>query len=110
RLISTYEETVRAANRRLEDDVRVPYGELVQIYADHFQSAQSLMLELPTNTMPPFGGGLVLSRASNAAISFSQRVGFNSAACNPPATAQALNRSRQNRPNMTLLGNDTLDY
>src|SRR6266850_6220349 len=30
------------------------------------------MLELPTKTMQSFGGGLVLSLASNAAISFSQ--------------------------------------
>jgi hypothetical protein len=46
RLISVYEATVRAANQRLEEDVRVPYGELAQIYTDHFQGAQSVMLEL----------------------------------------------------------------
>src|SRR5882762_6565879 len=32
---------------------------------------QRLMLELPTKRMQPLGGGLVLSLASNAAISFS---------------------------------------
>ncbi len=46
RLTASYEEAVRSANQRLEQDVRVPYGELAQIYADQFQSARSLMLEI----------------------------------------------------------------
>jgi hypothetical protein len=45
-LTRSYDDTVRVANQRLEEDVRVPYGELAQIYTDHFQSAQSVMLEL----------------------------------------------------------------
>jgi hypothetical protein len=45
-LISSYEATVRSANQRLEEDVRVPYGELAQIYTDHFQSARRVMLQL----------------------------------------------------------------
>jgi hypothetical protein len=45
-LASSYEAAVRAANRRLEEDVRVPYGELAQIYADHFQAARGVMLEI----------------------------------------------------------------
>jgi hypothetical protein len=46
RLISAYEATVRAANHKLEEDVRVPYGELAQIYTDHFHDARRVMLEL----------------------------------------------------------------
>src|SRR4051812_9947368 len=34
-----------------------------------------LMLELPTNTVTSFGGGLVLSEAAKAAISFSKTAG-----------------------------------
>src|SRR5947207_3448160 len=62
-----------------------------------------LMLELPTKTMQPFGGGLVLSLASNAAISFSHlpescvASEFGGAVRHPAAKRQSSPSERNNR-------------
>lgn len=45
-LIDGYEAAVRSANHKLEQDVRVPYGELHQIYSDHFERSRPLFMEI----------------------------------------------------------------
>jgi hypothetical protein len=45
-LVESYEATVRSANQKIEQDIRVPYGELHQIYSDHFERSKRLFLEI----------------------------------------------------------------
>jgi hypothetical protein len=55
-LIENYEATVRTANQKLEQDIRMPYGELHQIYSQHFEHSQRLFMEVWERD---YAGGLV---------------------------------------------------
>jgi hypothetical protein len=45
-LVKSYEEVVQEANRRLDEDVRVPYGALKQAYDRQFQEARPRMFAI----------------------------------------------------------------
>ena len=55
-LLDSYEAAVRSANHKLEQDVRVPYGELHQIYSDHLERSRPLFMEIWERD---YAGGLV---------------------------------------------------
>jgi len=46
KLVKGYDEAVNAANRALEEDVRLPYGKLKRIYEAQFEGARPVMFDI----------------------------------------------------------------
>ncbi|HEX6243208.1 MAG TPA: hypothetical protein VFZ61_19980, partial [Polyangiales bacterium] len=45
-LIDSYDAAVRSANHKLEQDVRVPYGDLHKVYSEHFERSRPLFMQI----------------------------------------------------------------